>query len=179
MTRLTQQFIKGEDRAFDEIYQLLSPRLKVTAYRFCRNNETAMDVVQDVFAKLAAMDIRSRIEHFGGEHANIEGWLMVSVKHRAMDIIKIETNRRKKGQDVLYTVEDQTNSLSEEHITHERFSQMCEKLQPRQREVMTLHIQGFRNEEIAERLDLTYNTVKNIIYEARLKLKELWLKYMV
>jgi RNA polymerase sigma factor (sigma-70 family) len=179
MTNLTRRFINGEEGAFEEIYAMLSPRLKLTAYRFCRNSETAMDVVQDIFAKLAAMDIPARIEHFGGEHANIEGWLMVGVKHRAMDIVKIETNRRKKGQDVLYTFEDQTNSLSEEHITHERFSQMCEKLQPRQREVMTLHIQGFRNEEIAARLDLTYNTVKNIIYEARLRLKELWLKYMV
>jgi DNA-directed RNA polymerase specialized sigma24 family protein len=44
--------------------------------------------------------------------------------------------------------------------------------------VIELHIEGYRNEEIADRLNLSYNTVKNNIYEARQKLKNIWLRFM-
>jgi RNA polymerase sigma-70 factor (ECF subfamily) len=172
------QFIQGDPEAFSKIYALLAPRLKAMAYRYCRNTENASDIVQDVFTKLAAMDSRTRMEHFGSSEANLEGWLMVSVKHRAMDIVKIEESRRKKRTQVRSTFADQTQNGSEETTTQQRFHLMCKFLQPRQREVIELHIEGYRNDEIADRLNLSYNTVKNNIYEARQKLKNIWLRFM-
>ena len=99
MNTLILRFIQGDPEAFKSIYLELAPRLRPVAYRHCRNPETAVDVVQDVFAKLAAMDSASRKEHFGGEENNLEGWLVISVKHRAMDILKIEEGRRKKSHE--------------------------------------------------------------------------------
>ncbi len=178
MNTLILLFLQGDPEAFDQIYELLSPRLKAMAYRHCRNTENARDVVQDVFTKLAAMDSQTRMEHFGKSEANLEGWLMVSVKHRAMDMVKIDESRRKKSPEVRSTFAGETQNRSEETMTHERFQSMCNFLQPRQREVIELHIEGYRNEEIADRLNLSYNTVKNNIYEARQKLKNLWLRFM-
>ncbi len=178
MSTLIQRFIQGDPEAFDEIYRQISPRLKAMAYRYCRHADNASDVVQDVFAKLAAMSMEARIEHFGGADDNLEGWLMVSVKHRAMDLVKIEENRRKKSPEVRSNIADQTLNLSEESLTRQRFQFMCGFLQPRQREVIELHIEGYRNEEIADRLKLSYNTVKNNIYEARQKLKLIWHRFM-
>ena len=176
MNTLILRFIQGDPEALNEIYAQLSPRLKAMAFRYCRQAEDASDVVHDVFAKLAAMDVYSRMEHFGSKDANLEGWLMVSVKHRAMDMVKIEENRRKKSPDVRSNIAYQTLNLSEEALTRQRFQYMCRFLQPRQREVIELHIEGYRNEEIADRLKLSYNTVKNNIYEARQKLREIWQK---
>jgi len=178
MNTLIQRFTQGDPEAFDEIYKLMAPRLKAMAYRYCRHADNASDVVQDVLAKLAAMSVEARIEHFGGADDNLEGWLMVSVKHRAMDLVKIEENRRKKSPEVRSNIADQTLNLSEESLTRQRFQFMCGFLQPRQREVIELHIEGYRNEEIADRLKLSYNTVKNNIYEARQKLREIWQRFM-
>lgn len=178
MNTLIQRFIQGDPEALNEIYAQLAPRLKAMAYRYCRQAENASDVVQDVFAKLAAMDIERRIEYFGSKDANLEGWLMVCVKHRAMDVVKIEENRRKKSPEVRSNIADQTLNLSEDVLTRQRFQYICRYLQPRQREVIELHIEGYRNEEIADRLKLSYNTVKNNIYEARQKLREIWHKWM-
>jgi RNA polymerase sigma factor (sigma-70 family) len=173
-----QQFIQGDPEAFNKIYVQLAPRLKALAYRYCRNTENASDVVQDVFAKLAAMDSQKRMEHFSPSEANLEGWLMVSVKHRAMDLTKIEDNRRKKSPEVRSNFAEETRNGSEETMAQQRFHLMCRFLQPRQREVIELHMDGYRNEEIADRLHLSYNTVKNNIYEARQKLREIWQRYM-
>jgi DNA-directed RNA polymerase specialized sigma24 family protein len=43
---------------------------------------------------------------------------------------------------------------------------------------MTMHIEGYRNEEIAETLRITYNTVKNNIYEGRQRLRRIWRIFM-
>ena len=112
MNTLIQRFTQGDPEAFDEIYKLMAPRLKAMAYRYCRHADNASDVVQDVLAKLAAMSVEARIEHFGGADDNLEGWLMVSVKHRAMDFVKIEENGRKKSPEVRSNIADQTLNLS-------------------------------------------------------------------
>jgi len=178
MNTLILLFIQGDPGAFKKIYLELAPRLRPVAYRHCRDQENAIDAVQDVFAKLAAMDSQTRMEHFGGAEANLEGWLVVSVKHRAMDILKIEESRRKKSPEVRSTFAEDTRNLSEEAFARQRIQYMFSFLQPRQREVMGLHMEGYRNEEIAVRLNLSYNTVKNNIYEAKQRLKELCRTYL-
>ncbi len=51
---------------------------------------------------------------------------------------------------------------------------MLAKLEPREKEIIQLHINGFSNDEISDKLNLKYNTVKNNIYEAKLKLRCIW-----
>lgn len=178
MNTLILLFIQGDPDAFSKIYLMMFPRLKVIAYRHCRNIDKSMEAVQDVFVRLASMDLASRVQHFADGEANLEGWLMVSVKHRAMDISKIDEGRRKKSSQVRSTFASQSRNLSDETLVRQQFRFLCTFLQPRQRQVIELHVDGYRNEEIADRLNLSYNTVKNNIYEARQRLKVLCRRYM-
>ena len=55
---------------------------------------------------------------------------------------------------------------------------MLNSLQPREKEILKLHLEGYSNDEIAKYLGISYNSVKNNIYEAKKKLKELWSIFM-
>ena len=68
---------------------------------------------------------------------------------------------------------------SQENESLKKFSEdgiklLLHNLQPREQEILQLHINGYTNEEIAKHLKITYNTVKNNIYESKLKIRKLW-----
>jgi DNA-directed RNA polymerase specialized sigma24 family protein len=41
-----------------------------------------------------------------------------------------------------------------------------------------LHLQGFKNEEIANQLNISYNTVRNTLHSAKQRVKKLWQLFM-
>jgi hypothetical protein len=47
-------------------------------------------------------------------------------------------------------------------------------LSPKEAEVFKLHLDGFSNDEIKEKLGVSYATVKNQLYDAKKKLRKIW-----
>ena len=178
MDELTQRYIQGDAEALSEIYRRLQASLRLVAYHHCRDKDTAMDIVQDVFEKLSGLDVETRASWFGREDANMQAWLHVAVRHKTMDFVKIRSNRGKILESVRYASIDDQSIVVHDGLSREGMVKMFECLQPRQREVMTMHIYGYKNEEIAESLRITYNTVKNNLYEGRQRLRRLWRIFM-
>lgn len=174
----TERFITGDSDALQRIFLEQQARLLASAYGQCRDRELSQDAVQDVFEKLCRMEPAKRLEYFGREDSNLEAWLRVAVRHRVQDILKVRANREKKDDDNCYAVTDRVENGVRGRLSQQGFSEMLGQLQFRQREVMELHMAGYRNEEIANMLRITYNTVKNNIYEARQRLRRLWPGYM-
>ena len=178
MDKLTERYIRGEARALSELFTGMQASLRLVAYHYCRDAETAKDIVQEVFEKLAALDGETRAAWFGKENGNLAAWVYVAVKHKAMDDSKVRTNRGKILESVRYASSESLENGVNDDLCREGLDRMLERLQPRQREVMAMHINGYRNEEIAESLRITYNTVKNNIYEGRQKLRKIWRTFM-
>jgi RNA polymerase sigma-70 factor (ECF subfamily) len=178
MNQLTAKYLSGDPSATSEIYRNLQPKLLLTAYFYCRSKETARDIVHDVFEKLIRLPLEKRAEYFDSSDGNIEAWLYVAVRHKAMDHRKISVNREKIDLSIRFVSKSDTVNNAFERISKADLLRMLEHLQPRQKEILNLHISGYKNEEIAEKLDLTYNTVKNNIYEARQRLRKLWTVFM-
>jgi RNA polymerase sigma factor (sigma-70 family) len=95
-----------------------------------------------------------------------------------MDHQKIKANRERIDVSVRLIYRQDTLNIAFDKLSSDELVRMLDLLQPRQREILHLHIIGYRNEEIAEKLGITYNTVKNNIYEARLRLRKLWAVFM-
>lgn len=55
--QLTAKYLSGDPSATSDIYRDLLPRLLLTAYHYCRNRETARDLVHDVFEKLIGLPV--------------------------------------------------------------------------------------------------------------------------
>ena len=174
MDPLTSQYISGYPVAIEELYRRHSPGLLLTAYGYCRNKEVAEDVVQDIFEKLIQMDLKERQARFSAETDNLEAWMHVSVKNRAMDKVKVQDNREKIMQSIRSRDATLVSNGCDDAFMRDGVRNILDRLQPRQKQILSLHMEGYRNEEIAERLQLTYNTVKNNIYEARLRIVRMW-----
>lgn len=170
MDLLTSQYISGDNSAIEELYRRHSQRLLLTAYKYCRDKDMAEDVLQDIFEKLIRMDPEERRSRFSAETDNLEAWIFVSLKNRAMDKVKVLGNREKIMQSIRSSHTVEISNGCDESFLRDGLNNILQRLQPRQKQIISLHLEGYRNEEIAERLRLTYNTVKNNIYEARLKI---------
>jgi RNA polymerase sigma-70 factor (ECF subfamily) len=178
MDELTHRYIHGDPKALSDLYATLQSSLRLVAYHHCRDKETAKDLVQDIFEKLSGLDLETRASWFGREGSNLQAWLHVAVRHKAMDDVKIRGNRGKILESVRYASVDRESVVVHDGLSREGLLKMFECLQPRQREVMAMHIEGYKNEEIAESLRITYNTVKNNLYEGRQRLRRLWRIFM-
>jgi RNA polymerase sigma factor (sigma-70 family) len=55
---------------------------------------------------------------------------------------------------------------------------LIDYLSNREKEILQLHLQGFKNDEIATQLNISYNTVRNTLHSAKQRVKKLWQLFM-
>ena len=175
---IIQRYIDGDNQAVAELYTCLKDRFLLLAYNITRNKEASRDTVQDVFEKMMSLPVEKRKECFGEENTNIEAWLYVAVKNKCLDMQRIKTSREKIILSVRHLFNTNTNNHSQERFCQDGLREMLKQLQPKEQEIILLHLDGYTNEEISTRLNITYNTVKNNIYESRKKMKKLWDLFM-
>ena len=178
LSSILNSYIQGDNQAVAELYTRLKERLLLLAYNYCRNKEMSQDMVQDLFEKMMSLPVEKRNDYFGRLDTNIEAYLSVAIKNKCLDAKKINNNREKILYSVRYLFNPTIKNSSLEKFCQDGLKVMLGKLQPREQEIIKFHLDGYSNDEIADRLNLTYNTVKNNIYESKKKLKNLWELFM-
>ena len=178
LSGILKSYIKGDNLAVAELYTNLKGRLLLLAYNYCRNKELSQDIVHDIFEKMIQLPVEKRNDYFGRLDTNIEAYLSVAIKNKCLDTKKINNNREKILYSVRYLFNPTIKNSSLEKFCQDGLKAMLDKLQPREQEIIKFHLDGYSNDEIAARLNLTYNTVKNNIYESKKKLKNLWELFM-
>ncbi len=162
-----------QKNTISSIYKELAPQLLLTAYYYLKNEEDAKDVVSDVFERLLKLNDTELNELL---HSNeIKGYLFIVVKHKCFDFIKVKKNRATILQHVFYLFNTKTdiNVKFEEDL----FEKLILELPNRESQVLKLSVQGYKNEEIAEQLNISYNTARNTLHEAKKKTRLLWDNY--
>ena len=175
---ILNSYFQGDNQAVAELYICLKDRLLLLAYNFCRDKEMSRDVVQGIFEKMILLPIEKRKAFFGNSAGNIEAYLSVAVKNKCIDVQKIKANREKIIYSIRHLFIAKAENSSFERFCKDGLHEMLKNLQPREQEIIRLHLDGYTNDEIAAHLNLTYNTVKNNIYESKKKLKTLWELFM-
>lgn len=170
---MTPAFIQGNNEALKTIWVKEYPYLVSTAFYYLKNKEKAEDVVSDVFRKLLEIPITDRMEKLGGVIGNERVFLKVVVKNKCLDVLKTEQNRKNILQGVISIF-----SQSASYPVESDFEQMLDLLPTRQKEVFTLHLQGYNHDEISEKLAISYQTSRNTLAVARKKIKQLWRTFM-
>ena len=173
-----QAYIEGRNEALGDIYVSLSKQLLLFAYYHCRDKELSRDILQDVFEKMASIPVEQRKEYFQPAERNLVGWLHLVIRNKCIDHFRVHSNREKILTGIRYLFNGQTENDSLDHFLQDGFGQLLDRLQPREQEIVRLHLAGYNNEEIAVKLNISYNTVKNNIYESKLKLRKLWQYWM-
>lgn len=153
------QFTQGDTRAFTAIYNIYYPRLFNFANRMLDNREEAQDITAETFVKLW------RLHANFSSHDKIRAFLFVTCRNACYDYLKYharENSQQKLVQQLLpqtddVLLRDEIKADVLDHIYTE-----IEKLPEQCKTIFTLSVlEGRKNNEIAELLQITDKTVRN------------------
>lgn len=150
---------KGSKEAFDEIYRLYAGRLMAYCAQYTKCREDAEEIVQDVF--VALWNSRQTIR----QEETLRSLLFTISKHRVINAYRSTLN-----SPVYEDYVDYQNELSAgedyHRLEYEQYVRIVKdairRLPSTQQRVITLsRFSQLSNKEIAERLSLSEQTVKN------------------
>lgn len=158
---------------FNELFDRYQPGLLGLAIRMLGSREDAEDVITETFLKLWQSQ-----GHFENALA-VGGWLRVTVRNHCLNLLK----QRHTQQDRLQQLAAQTSDLADnwgyEDLLEELLREVYEAangLPEKSREVFRLRfIEGLKNEEIASRLGIRNQSVRNHLSIALKQLRLLFL----
>jgi RNA polymerase sigma factor (sigma-70 family) len=101
-------------------------------------------------------------------------FLTVIVRNKCLDEIKIRNNREKILSIIRFNFQSENYNSAYSRFENDMLNAMLLYLEPREAEVLRLHLNGFNDHEISKQLEISYHSAKNNLYEARKKLKKLW-----
>lgn len=168
--RLFRKVKQGEMTAFEHLFKRLHPRLKEYAARVVRDEDTADDIVQEVFIKV--WEQRARIKTI-----NIEAFLfkvlrnqcISHIKHlKVVQDLKIKVDLLRDIEEVyrIDFVRDEPYILIEQEL-QEQIESVISGLPEKCREVFLLSRRdGLKNREIAEQLGINIKNVERHISRA-------------
>lgn len=146
-------------RAFEQLYQAHSPRLKSIAYHIAGNRQDAEDAVQETFLKLYRA-----IDGFQG-HSGIGTWLCRIVINVCYDLAR----KRQRETELTETVAPPSTPALRVALQG-----ALRRINPRHRMVFLLaEVEGLKHSEIASVLEIPEGTSKAWLFEARKELKRL------
>ncbi|HWZ02658.1 MAG TPA: RNA polymerase sigma-70 factor [Mucilaginibacter sp.] len=150
---------KGEHTAFTEIYNRYAESLAGFAASKLYSLDDAKDILHDLFVKL--WENRDQINIT----SNLQSYLYAIIRHRIIDKIRKNITREEYGS-MLQTLTVESQQNIEHQIAEKELKQKIQKalneLPPRVQEIYQLSREQYlSNREIAEKLNLSEQTVKN------------------
>jgi RNA polymerase sigma-70 factor, ECF subfamily len=156
--------------AFDFIYKKYSKRLYRFGFSILKSQEETENLIQDVFLRL--WETRNKIE----KDSSIKSYIFTITYHSAISIVRKKA-KESKFIEYLRSIQE----MNEEPLNVElEYNELTNKLDdiinglpPRQKEVYILHsVEGLKYIEIAERLNISVNTIENHMSRALKTIRE-------
>ena len=154
----------GERDAFHLLFRRYAPTAMAIAQRVLRRRHLAEETVQEAF-----LSVWKNPERFDSTRGSVRSWLMSTVHHRAVDVVRREEAQQRRGDEAgtnrdvdiddpaVRVVEDVT--MAQERLEVRR---ALESLPAEQRRVIELmYFDGCSQSRVAELLALPLGTVKS------------------
>jgi len=159
-----QQFIlnelqKGNERAFDTVFKQYYKPLCQFSYSFIKDQNTAENLVQEVFVKL--WEKRENITNID----NLLSYLMGMVRNQSIDFLRKEKTNSKVYNQLR---PESSENTTEEQISKNEFEEKLLKsilnLPERCRTAIEMsRFDGFSNKEIAQKMEISVKGVEALI----------------
>lgn len=151
----------------NELFKKHASELLMIAYFYLKDMDAAKDAVADCFEKLLKNEIV-----LDRNPEEVKAWLIVVVKNHAKDILKQKKNRLHLLS--LFSFDYLSENNWYKKVEKESLDRAMNHLTPKEAEVFKLHLEGYSNDEIKDKLSVSYATVKNQLYDAKKKLRKIW-----
>ncbi len=166
--------VKNNDgEAFTAIYERYNRLLYATAFRFIKEREAAENAVQFVFARL--WEYRDEIAVTN----NLRNYLFTMTKNYIISQIRSNISATVRNYEIAQTTlsyEDNLIEVLDREHRNELLDEAIAQLPDQKREICRMKRDGRSNQEVADQLDITVNTVKSHYTQAIKMLREYVLK---
>ena len=165
---LFEKMQRGDTSALEYFFREYTDVLYYRALGFVKDNLAAEDIVQEVFIRFWQLRKNLKITD------SVPGYLCKAVDHRChnyLEHLKVK-HRYEESQKWEELVEEVPEDEDELNIMRERLKVFVDSLPEKCREIFVLAcIEGLKYREVAERLDVSVNTVKTQLKRAYSKLR--------
>lgn len=166
LRKLWERYCAGDNEAMGMLYEQLHARLTLFCLGWLKDRELAENIASESFVRLLNMANKAEI-------ASVEAWLFTVSKNLCKNHLTQQQNRRGIWEQIRDRFAsshrpEATDTLSSEDWTR----RMKEWFEPNDCHLWQLHEQGYSNEEIAARLQMTEKTVANRKSMIRKSLRE-------
>lgn len=155
---------QSDKSAFTVIYHKYHKMIYVLAYRYLMDMEMAEDTVQYVFSHLWEYRSELRVD------ISLKNYLFTMAKNHILNMIRNENNAIAKKYEIAQSSSHYEDNLLEQLEQKELmalFYKALDKLPATKREICLLKVRNeLTNQEIAEKLKLSINTIKTHYSEA-------------
>lgn len=159
---------KGDRNAFKLLFEHHYVALCSFANKYMNDMDASEDMIQEVF-------IQFWEKHQDFDHVNaIKSYLYTSVRNKCLNHLKHQTVVQKSESHLIYELESEQffkNHVIEEETFNQLFIEI-RNLPAAAQEIMLLALNGLKNQEIADELNISVNTVKTQKKIAYSKLKD-------
>ncbi|WP_286137522.1 RNA polymerase sigma-70 factor [Gabonibacter massiliensis] len=164
---LIKQLHRGNHLVFREIFNRYYFPLRSFASRYIENDEVTEDFVQDAFVKV--WEKKSDFILL----ASLRSYLYASVKNACLDYLRHKQMQLRHASDLttFFSESDEEEFKLEEEV-HALIYETIKGLSVQSRRVVLMTMEGYSNPEIAEKLQISPNTVKTLKLRAYRTLRE-------
>lgn len=153
---LLQEIQKDNREAFNELVLRYNESLNAFAFNILKNKEAAEDIVQDVFVNLWLN--RKKIT-FGESTKSL---LYISTRNLVYNYIRSAKRENERYKHLAEENEISTLNYIIQEEALRLLNESIEQLPPRMAEVIRLSLEGLKQEEIAEQMEVTVANVKRL-----------------
>ena len=164
---LAKQIHNGDQKAFRNLFDQYFQTLCSFGYKYIPDISVVEDFVQDVFVKLW-----ENHQEFDDINA-IKTFLYTSVRNKCLNHIKHKIVIEKHEKNIITELESESgikNHVVEEEVFNNLYNEI-KNLPESSKKIMLLALNGLKNPEIADELNISVNTVKTQKKIAYSKLK--------
>ena len=162
---------RGDQAAFGELYDALSPLVYGVVLKVVRDPSHAEEVSQEVFVELWRLAAR-----FDGTKGSARTWAATLAHRRAIDRVRSEqSTRNRQDRDANQAVRDHDTVAAEVEASMDqlRVRKAMSRLSDIQREAVELaYFGGHTYREVAVLLDVAEGTVKSRIRDGMIRLRD-------
>lgn len=165
---LLKRLKAGDRNAFADIYRKYHAELYTFAMHYMKNRQDAEDIMQQVFVKFWTIREALLIS------SNPKSYLYAMVKHHVMNYIRDKNNALQHNYRIVQqtaTCDDDLYMYAERHHLTELLETAIDRLPGQQQIVARMRCEGYSNQEIAARLNLSVHTVNTHYRECVKRLK--------
>lgn len=174
---LIKMYQKGDEKAVEELFSRYKDYIYHIAYRFMRNYEDSMDLMQEVLIRM----LRGLKNY--EERSYLKGWIYRIVSNTSINILKSSSKREVPVEKAFDWIADKRMDVEEKlesTVLKEKIYMAADRLKGKQRDIFVLrYYENLPYNEIANILGTSATSAKSNYFYALKKMKKYLEEYGV